>query len=115
MKNRANSKKAQRIRKKLRKVNTNRFRLSIHRSNRYMSAQIIDDTSHKTLVHVSSVGKKVNENIKKTDLTNHIAEIFAKRALEKKITKVYLDRGKYKYHGKIKSFAETLRKKGLNF
>ena len=45
----------------------------------------------------------------------HVAEILAKKALEKKITKVYFDRGRYKYHGRIKTFAETLRKNGLNF
>ena len=45
----------------------------------------------------------------------HVAEILAKKALEKKITKVYFDRGRYKYHGRIKAFAEILRKNGLNF
>ena len=52
---------------------------------------------------------------KKTDLSLHIAEILAKKALEKKITKVYFDRGRYKYHGRIKIFAEALRKGGLIF
>ena len=45
----------------------------------------------------------------------YIAELLAKKALEKKITKVYFDRGRYKYHGRIKIFAETLRKGGLIF
>ena len=45
----------------------------------------------------------------------HVAGLLAKKALEKKITQVYFDRGRYKYHGRIKIFAETLRKKGLNF
>ena len=54
-------------------------------------------------------------NKKKIDLSILVAETLAKRALEKKITKVYFDRGRYKYHGRIKTFAETLRKKGLNF
>ena len=52
---------------------------------------------------------------KKTDLSNHVAEILAKKALEKKITKVYFDRGRYKYHGRIKTFAAALRKGGLIF
>ena len=48
-------------------------------------------------------------------MSNTIAELLAKRALEKKITEVFFDRGKYKYHGRIKVFAEMLRKNGLNF
>ena len=114
--NEANSKKkAQRIRRKLKQVSTERFRLSVYRSSRNISAQIIDDKNHKTLVSASSLEKKLIDKNKKSDVSNHIAIILAKRALEKKITKVYFDRGRYKYHGRIKNFAETLRKNGLNF
>ena len=59
--------------------------------------------------------KKTTNKIKKADLSVKIAESLAKKALEKKITKVYFDRGKYKYHGRVKIFAETLRKNGLIF
>ena len=54
-------------------------------------------------------------NNKKADLSLHVAGILAKKALDKKITKVYFDRGRYKYHGRIKIFAEALRKGGLVF
>ena len=111
----SNQKRAQRIRKKLKRVNTKRLRLSVYRSSRNISAQIIDDKNHKTLVSASSVGEKLINKNKKSDLSNHIAILLAKRALEKKITKVYFDRGRYKYHGRIKTFAETLRKNGINF
>ena len=107
-------KRVRRIRRKLKKVNSNRFRLSIYRSSRNISAQIIDDKNNKTLVSASSVKEK-NTDRKKTDLSIYIAELLAKKALEKKINKVYFDRGGYKYHGRIKIFAEVLRKKGLNF
>ena len=107
-------KRVQRIRRKLRKVNTNRFRLSVYRSSRNISAQIIDDKNNKTLVSASSLKEKTS-NKKKSELSIHIAGVIAKKALEKKITKVYFDRGRYKYHGRIKIFAETLRKNGLNF
>ena len=107
-------KRIQRIRKKLKKVNTSRFRLSVYRSSRNISAQIIDDKNHKTLVSASSLVEKI-PNKKKGELSIYIAGLLAKKALEKKITKVYFDRGKYKYHGRIKIFAETLRKNGLNF
>ena len=67
------------------------------------------------MVSASSVEKKLVDKNKKSDLSNHIAILLAKRALEKKITTVYFDRGKYKYHGRIKNFAETLRKNGIIF
>ena len=104
-----------RIRRKLKLVNKNRFRLSVYRSSKNISAQIIDDINHKTLVSASSAEKKAKENIKKKELPEHIAKLLAKRAVEKKITKVYFDRGKYKYHGQVKNFAETLRKNGIIF
>ena len=106
-------KRAQRIRSKLKKVNEIRFRLSVHRSSRHISAQIIDDKNNKTLVSASSIKEK-NTN-KKADLSILVAEELAKKAKEKKITKIYFDRGRYKYHGRIKIFAETLRKSGLIF
>ena len=109
-----NMRRTQRIRKKLKKINTNRFRLSVYRSSRNISAQIIDDKSNKTLVSASSIKEKINEK-KKSDMSIHVAGLLAKKALEKKITKVYFDRGRYKYHGRIKIFAEALRKNGLNF
>ena len=116
MKKPINKKRAQRIRKKLKKVNVNRFRLSIFRSAKNISAQIIDDVNNKTLISESSLKKKTeNKKTKKKDKSIDVATLLAKKALEKKITNVYFDRGKYKYHGRIKSFAETLRKNGLNF
>ena len=108
-------KRAQRIRRKLKNVNKNRFRLSVYRSSRNISAQIIDDKDNKTLVAASSVKDKTADKIKKRDMSIYVAGLLAKKALEKKITQVYFDRGSYKYHGRIKIFAETLRKKGLNF
>ena len=109
-----NTKRAQRIRRKLKQVNSERFRLTVFRSSRNISAQIIDDKSNKTLVSESSIKDK-NANKKKTDLSLIVAERLSKKAMEKKITKVYFDRGGYKYHGRIKIFAEALRKGGLIF
>ena len=108
-------KRTQRIRRKLKNVNKNRLRLSVYRSSRNISAQIIDDKDNKTLVAASSVKEKTADKIKKNDMSIYVAGLLAKKALEKKITQVYFDRGRYKYHGRIKIFAETLRKKGLNF
>ena len=108
------NKRAQRIRSKLKQVNTERYRLTVFKSARNISAQIIDDKSNKTLVSESSIKDK-NANKKKTDLSLIVAERLSKKAMEKKITKVYFDRGGYKYHGRIKIFAEALRKSGLIF
>ena len=114
MTNKVYKKRVQRIRSKLKKVNSSRFRISIYRSAKNISAQIIDDKNNKTLISASSlVGKKSDK--KKTEFSIHVAEELAKKALEKKITKVYFDRGRYKYHGRIKIFADTLRKSGLTF
>ena len=108
------NKRAQRIRSKLKRVNSERYRLTVFKSARNISAQIIDDKSNKTLVSESSIKDK-NEKKKKTDLSIMVAERLSKKAIEKKITTVYFDRGGYKYHGRVKIFAETLRKGGLIF
>ena len=110
-----NKRRSLRVRRKLKKVNAERFRLSIFKSSKNISAQIIDDINNKTLVSVSSNKKKDIKNKKKSDLSIFVADILAKKALEKKITKVYFDRGGYKYHGRIKIFADALRKGGLIF
>ena len=108
--------RVQRIRRKLKRVNRNRFRLSVHRSSKNIFAQIIDDKNNKTIVSASSIEKSNKQTkVKKIEMSNTIAELLAKWALEKKITEVFFDRGKYKYHGRIKVFAEMLRKNGLNF
>ncbi len=105
-----------RNRKKLKDVNVNRFRISITKSLTNLSAQIIDDKIKKTLVSASSTEKAVRDKkIKKMEKSNLIGEILAKRAKEKNITNVYFDRGAYKYHGRVKTFAETLRKNGMKF
>ena len=115
MKNIVIKKRERRVRNKLKKVNTERFRLTVFKSSRNISAQIIDDINNKTLVSASSNKKNDTSKKKKTDLSLFVADILTKKALEKKITKVYFDRGKYKYHGRIKIFAEALRKGGLTF
>ena len=107
-------KRAARIRRKLKKVNSERYRLTVFRSSRNISAQIIDDINNKTLIAASSMKEKGDKK-KKADLSINVADILVKKALEKKITKVYFDRGRYKYHGRIKAFAEALRKGGLVF
>tara|TARA_B100000965_G_C19377676_1_gene663220 strand:- start:415 stop:771 length:357 start_codon:yes stop_codon:yes gene_type:complete len=107
-----------RIRNKLKKfASEERFRLSVYRSAKNISAQIIDDRNNKTLLSASSNEKKVKDMKKKnkTEISQIVAEILAQKAQEKKIIKVFFDRGIYKYHGRVKTFAETLRKNGMEF
>ena len=105
-----------RNRKKLKDVNLNRFRISVSKSLNNLSAQIIDDKLEKTLVSASSIEKEIKaKKVKKMEKSTLIGEVLAKRAKEKKIDKVYFDRGENKYHGRIKSFADSLRKNGLKF
>ena len=107
-----------RVSNKLKKVaSKDRYRLSISRSLKNISAQIIDDSRKITLLSASSLEKdiKSQNKVKKSELSKLVAEKLAKKAQEKKITKIFFDRGTYKYHGRIKIFAETLRKNGMEF
>ena len=105
-----------RVRKKLKNVSRDRYRLSVSRSAKNISAQIIDDVKNITLVSASSIDKGIKGQKKnKSELSTIVAEILAKRASEKNIKKIYFDRGIYKYHGRVKVFAETLRKNGMEF
>ena len=105
-----------RNRKKLKDVNTNKFRICVSKTLKNLSAQIIDDKLKKTLVSASSIEKEIKaKKIKKMEKSSLIGEVLAKRAKEKNIDKVYFDRGENKYHGRIKNFADSLRKNGLKF
>tara|TARA_B100000242_G_C42602264_1_gene284380 strand:+ start:116 stop:466 length:351 start_codon:yes stop_codon:yes gene_type:complete len=105
-----------RNRKKLKDVNKSRYRISVFKTLNNLSAQIIDDKQKKTLVSASSIEKDIKaKKVKKIDKSNIIGEILAKRAKEKNISNVYFDRGQYRYHGRVRAFAETLRKNGLKF
>ena len=118
MKITTNIRKKFRVRNKLKNVSRkDRFRLSISRSSKNISAQIIDDSKNITLLSASSVEKdiKLSQKVNKIELSKIVAEKLAKKAQEKKITKIFFDRGIYKFHGRVKIFAETLRKNGMEF
>ena len=106
-----------RVTNKLKKVaKAGRLRLSIFRSSKNISAQIIDDVKKITLVSVSSISKELKiEKRNKSELSALVAELLAKKAQDMNIKKIYFDRGTYKYHGRIKILAETLRTKGMEF
>ena len=99
-------------------VDAQRPRLLVHRSLKNLYAQIIDDTKNKALFSLSTLDKSLKQkfpsagNVKTAAL---FGEIFAKTAKEKGISKIVFDRAGYLYHGRIKAFAEALRKGGLEF
>jgi|TARA_Y100000992_G_scaffold277265_1_gene222020 large subunit ribosomal protein L18 len=118
MKLNTTTRKKFRVSNKVKKVaSKNRFRLSISRSSKNIFAQIIDDDKNITLLSASSIEKdiKSEKKVNKSELSKIVAEKLAKKAQEKKITKIFFDRGVYKYHGRVKIFAETLRKNGMEF
>ena len=106
-----------RVRNKVKKVSSSeRYRLSVSRSSKNISAQIIDDAKKITLVSASSNTKEIKSQKKnKKELSAIVAEQLAKKAKDMKITKVYFDRGIYKYHGRVKILADELRKNGMEF
>jgi large subunit ribosomal protein L18 len=106
----------ERIRKKI-SGTPERPRLSIHRSVKHISAQIIDDVDGKTLVGISTQSKeftsaKDSGNVKGA---RELGKLVAKKALEKKIKEVVFDRSGFLYHGRVKAFADGAREEGLKF
>jgi large subunit ribosomal protein L18 len=96
-----------------------RPRLTIYRSAKHIYAQIIDDTSGKTLVSTSTLSKDLREEVKSVksemDVCKLVGKQTAKRALEKKIVNVVYDRNGYLYHGRVKAVADGAREGGLKF
>ena len=112
------AKKQSRIRKKI-SGTPECPRLAVFRSARHAYAQIIDDTTGKTLVSVSTLSKDLKEEAKlaKTPIERYkmIGKAAAKKALEKNIQKVVFDRAGYLYHGRVKALADGAREGGLKF
>ncbi|RYR20078.1 hypothetical protein Ahy_B03g065166 isoform A [Arachis hypogaea] len=97
-----------------------RPRLSVYRSNKHLSVQVIDDTNMHTLASVSTMQKAVFEEFNYTagptvEVAKRVGEIIAKSCLEKGITKVAFDRGGYPYHGRVQALADAAREHGLEF
>ena len=107
-------KRRMRVRKKLRKVNAGRLRLSIHRSSKNISAQLIDDVNGVTLASASSLEKDmgiVGKN--NVEAAAKVGTAIAERAMKAGVTEAYFDRGGFLFHGKVKALAEAAREAGL--
>ena len=106
-----------RVRKRL-SVSATRPRLSVFRSHKHLYAQIIDDTSGKTLVAASTRSKELKGSLQKTttkEAAEKVGQLIARKAKEQKVEKVAFDRGPYLFHGRVKALAEAAKKDGLKF
>lgn len=98
------------------KRSSNRMRLSVYRSNKYIYGQIIDDNTGTALVGISSKKIESKDGDKgKIDISFRTGETLAKMAKKKSINEIVFDRSGYKYHGRVKALAEGARKGGLKF
>ncbi len=105
-----------RVRNKLRKMNAGRARLSVHRSNKNISVQLIDDAEGRTIASASSLEKDLGVVGKNnTDAAAKVGKAIAERAKKAGVEECYFDRGGFLFHGKVKALAEAAREGGLKF
>jgi large subunit ribosomal protein L18 len=90
-----------------------RPRLSVHISNTHVTAQIIDDTTGKTLAYATTVGQPITGSL--TQRAETVGKDIAARAKKAKVKQVAFDRGSRKYHGRIKALADAARNEGMEF
>ena len=107
--------RAQRTRRRLKSVANGRPRLSIHRSDKNISAQIIDDAQGVTVAAASSLQNGKGAKGSDVAAAAKIGKLIAERAIEKGVKDVVFDRGGYIYHGRVKALAEAAREAGLKF
>ena len=109
-------KRRQRVRNKLRKTAGGRPRLSVHRSNKNISVQLIDDVNGVTLASASSLEKELGVVGKNNvEAAAKIGAAIAERAKKAKVSECYFDRGGFLFHGKVKALADAAREGGLKF
>ena len=109
-------KRRMRVRSKLRKVNAGRVRLSVHRSNKNISVQLIDDVNGVTLASASSLEKDLGVVGKNNiDAATKVGAAIAERAKKAGVSEAYFDRGGFLYHGRVKALADAARESGLEF
>ena len=108
----------ERTRRRLLERAYGRPRLTVHRSLRYIYAQVVDDASGKTLASASSLSKEIAgqaKSAKNVESAKRVGDLLAKKAVEAGVKKVAFDRGAYLYHGRVKALADAAREGGLSF
>ena len=106
--------RAQRVRTKLRKVGNGKPRLSVNRSTKHISVQLIDDASGVTVAAASSLEKGFKGGTKSEDAAT-VGKLIAERASKAGVTDVVFDRGGFLFHGRVKALADAAREGGLKF
>lgn len=107
-----------RVRNQVRRSASGRLRLSVFRSNKHISAQVIDDSSGQTVVAASSTEKDLREQLKNggnVAAATVVGKRLGERCVQKGISAVVFDRGQYKYHGRVAALADGAREAGLQF
>lgn len=110
--------RAQRVRRQLKKVANGRPRLSVYRSSKNIYVQVIDDTAGKTLAAASTLDAGLRKDLKTgadTNAATAVGKLIAERAVEAGVKEVVFDRGPYIFHGRVKALAEAAREGGLSF
>ena len=113
----ARSRRHRRVRKKVRGT-AERPRLCVFRSNRHISAQVIDDRDGKTVAAASSLEKDLRSSLKSggnKEAAAKVGQLLAERAVANGVKEVVFDRGSYVYHGRVKALADAAREGGLSF
>ncbi|MCR5859364.1 50S ribosomal protein L18 [Mesorhizobium sp. J428] len=111
-------KRAQRVRRQLKKVAGERPRLSVHRSSKHIYVQLIDDAQGRTVAAASTLDKELKGSLKTgadTAAAAAVGKLVAERAKKAGVTEVVFDRGPHIYHGRVKALADAAREGGLNF
>jgi large subunit ribosomal protein L18 len=114
----SDARRARRVRSRLKKNSSGRPRLTVSRSSKNISVQIIDDAQGVTLAAASTLEKDVKAKVKTgadKDAAAAVGKLIAERALKAGLKDVVFDRGSYLYHGRVKALADAAREGGLNF
>ncbi|MCH2322911.1 MAG: 50S ribosomal protein L18 [Hyphomicrobiales bacterium] len=104
-----------RVRKDLKEKAADKCRLTVFRSSKHIYAQIIDDTSGKTIASASSLNKDFKEKGSDINGASKVGAMIGEKAINAGIKEIFFDRGKYRYHGRVKALAEGAREAGLIF
>ena len=110
-----NIRRQNRVRKDLKAKATDKCRLTVFRSSKHIYAQIIDDNSGKTIVSASSLTKDFKEKGSDISGASKVGTMIGEKGINAGIKDVFFDRGRYRYHGRVKALADGAREAGLIF